>query len=129
MTLSTYLKRGRIGYLIMTVICVVFAVIYEFAGHGVYSLRIRFLWTVPLVMLIVFLALGKINFEPYIQSLTFLRLFAASEIARNAFVGIVEVYGTTSSKAVILLIISIALAASTVVSVIFCAIKRRRTQE
>ena len=38
----------------MTALCVIFAVIYEFLGHGVYSWRIRLLFLIPLVMFVFF---------------------------------------------------------------------------
>ena len=112
----------------MTVVCAIFAVIYEFLGHGVYSWRIRLLFVIPLAMFVFFVILKKISrksakWEAFLPAITAFRLLAASEIARNAFIGIVNVYGTTSSKVMILYVISAALLFATVVCAVACAVK------
>ena len=132
--MSTYLNRGIIGYLITTVVCVIFTVIYEFLGHGVYSWRIRLLALIPLAMFGLFLIMKKVkfDFEPYLAAITFLRLFAASEIARNAFIGIIKVYGTVSSAMYYLYILSILFAGASIISFSVCLIIRithRRSAE
>ena len=111
----------------MTGLCVIFAVIYEILGHGVYSWRIRLLFLAPLVMFLLFALLKRRDILPFLPAITLLRLLAASEIARNAFIGIVEVYGTRTSKDVVFGIISIILAIATVVAAAVCTIRHRRS--
>ena len=110
----------------MTGLCLVFALIYEFLGHGVYSWRIRALFVVPLIMAGLFIVLKRTNPEPFLPALTLLRLLAASEIARNAFIGIVEVYGTRTSKDLVLGVVSAFLAAGTVIAAVICGSKVRK---
>ncbi len=114
----------------MTAVCVIFAVIYEIFGHEVYSWRIRLLFVIPLAMFVLFAVLKKRSlksrkWEEFLPAITMLRLLAASEIARNAFIGIVTVYGTASSKVMILYVISAILLFATVALTVACALKAR----
>ena len=108
----------------MTGLCLVFAVIYEFLGHDVFSWRIRLLFLLPLSMFLLFLFMKPERSEHYLPAITCLRLLVAAGIARNAFIGITEVYGTTSSKITNMTVISAALAFATVVATIVCVITR-----
>ncbi len=132
--MSTYLNRGIIGYLITTVVCVIFTVIYEIFGHGIYSWRIRLLSLIPFGMFCLFLIMKKVkyNFEPYLLAITFIRLMAASEMARNAFIGIVRVYGTVSSAMYYLYFPAVFFGVAAIISLIICLVSgiiRRRKSE
>ncbi|MBP5765535.1 MAG: hypothetical protein J6X47_00955 [Clostridia bacterium] len=113
----------------MTALCVIFAVIYEFLGHGVYSWRIRLLFLIPLVMFVFFVFLKwrsrkSDRWEAFLPAITTFRLLAASEIARNAFIGIVTVYGTASSKTIILYVLSAVLLFVTAVLTVYGGVKK-----
>ena len=82
----------------------------------------------PFMMFILFLMLKHKKFEHFIPALTFFRMLVISEVARNAFIGIVEVYGTTSSKSNILAVTSAVALAGTVVSLIVCAATYKRSR-
>lgn len=122
--MSTYLNRGRIGYLAAAVLCGIFAVFYEIFGHGVYSWRIRLLFVLPLAMFVFFSVIKNRADETFLPAVTALRLLVISETARNAFIGIVKVYGTSSSKASILSVCSLILLAAAVVLTVVCAVRR-----
>ena len=108
----------------MTVLCLALGIIYEFLGHGVYSWRLRLLFLIPLFMFFFCLVLKKLNPEEFWPSITCIRMLAACEIAGNAFVGIVRVYGTVSSKAAIFDYCSLALFILLVAVTLTCVIKR-----
>ncbi|MBP1587935.1 MAG: hypothetical protein ILO53_06005 [Clostridia bacterium] len=110
----------------MTFLCLIFAVLYEFLGHGVYSWRIRLLFLLPLAMFVLFAVIGKKADETFLPAITALRLLVISEMVRNAFIGIVKVYGTASSKAMIPAVISAVLLAATVALTVVCAIRKVR---
>ena len=112
----------------MTGLCLILTVIYEFNGHGVYSWRIRLLALIPFVMFLFLLLLKNRNFVPFIEAITFMRLFAAAEIARNAFIGIVRVYGTATVTMYVLYAVSAFFLAATLISFAVCLIRYLRNR-
>lgn len=109
-----------------TLLCVALAVIYEFLGHGVYSFRIRLLFALPLAMLLFCIVLRKKDLGRFLPAFTVFRMFIATGIARNAFIGIVFVYGTASSKSLILAYISGVLLVLSVVLFIISLLRKKK---
>ncbi|MBR5060143.1 MAG: hypothetical protein IKX06_05155 [Clostridia bacterium] len=101
-----------------------FAVLYEIFGHGVYSWRIRLLFVLPLSMFVLFSVIKNKAQEDFLPAITALRLLVISEAARNAFIGMIRVFGTSTSRSVILYVCSLVLLAVTLSLTVFCAVRR-----
>ena len=115
----------------MTGVCVLFAIVYRIFGHGIYSLHIRFLFTLPLFYFLVFRVIYRTKANVYMPALIAFRGIMVSELARNALIGIFEVYGTTYSKVKYLLYVTFFLAFLTVVLAltgVIVEIKKRKTK-
>lgn len=129
MTLSTYLRKGIIEYAVTAVLCVALTIIYEFAGHGVHSWRIRFIAAVPIIMLLLFIIMKRTRQKPYLPAITSLRMLAVSELCRNLFIGIIEVYGTATEKSKYFAIISISLLILTLTFTIIGLVKNMKNKK
>lgn len=110
-TLDTkYMKKQIITYLIASVLCIIFAVIYEAFSHQVYSLFMICSFAIPLV-LGVFVSLiqykkkksyGRVEINLYnagVATLTF----------GSIFQGVLEIYGTTNMRVYVYLFVGILL--------------------
>lgn len=114
MTLSTldikYMKKQIITYLIASIACIIFSIIYETFSHGVYSLFMICSFAIPLILgsfisLILYkrkTSYGRVEINLYnagVATLTF----------GSIFQGVLEIYGTTNIKVYAYLFVGILL--------------------
>lgn len=92
-------KRALRGYLWLTAFCVLFAVGYQAFGHGVISLSMStmFLWPLFLGVLPALLLSKSRGIRLAWWLLFAYRAGIATLIAGGAVIGIIEIYGTTST--------------------------------
>lgn len=102
MTLSILdIKKQGLIYIVATLLCILFAMIYEFFSHDVYSNFMIYAFCIPLIFgVVVYYALYLLKIKK-IPSKFESNLYNAG-IATLTFgsimQGILEIYGTTNSK-------------------------------
>lgn len=106
------IKEQGIKYIIATLFCILFAMIYEFFSHNVYSNFMIFAFVIPLLFgVIVSFAIyftktknlpSNIEFSLYNASIA---TFTIGSIIQ----GVLEIYGTTNGKVYLYLIVGIIL--------------------
>ena len=94
-----YMKKQIITYLIASIACIIFSIIYETFSHGVYSLFMICSFAIPLILgcfisLVLYkrkISYGRVEINLYnagVATLTF----------GSIFQGVLEIYGTTNFK-------------------------------
>ena len=101
------IKKENIVLILMTVITLVFSIIYELFSFGVYSFYMMFAFIIPLISIGINLLLikynigiGKVSYNLFLASiLTFTTMFLIK--------GILDIYGTSNILVIVYLIVGI----------------------
>ena len=102
-------EQGKI-YIIVTLICILFAIIYESFSHGVISNFMIYAFMIPLVFGVVvsyvsyYLKIKKLPTE--IENKTY-NVAVATFTIGSIIEGVLQIYGTTNSKVYVYLVIGI----------------------
>lgn len=107
---TSFLKKQSKIYLLVSLLCIIFAIIYESFSHNVYSVYMIFAFIIPLF-------LGwLISFIMYKRKMKVRRLGinlhnagVATLTVGSIFQGVLEIYGTTNVKVLIYLIVGLLL--------------------
>ena len=109
-------EQGKI-YIIVTLICILFAMIYESFSHGVISNFMVYAFMIPLVLGVVvsyvsyYLKIKKLPTE--IENKTYNAAVATFTIG-SIIEGVLQIYGTTNSKVYVYLAVGIMLLVFTI---------------
>ena len=115
------LKKQGVNYIIATLSCILFALIYEFFSHEVYSGFMIFAFAIPLIFgvavsfVMYFIKPKKVpkKIENNLYNAGIATLTVGSIIE-----GVLQIYGTTNWKIYIYLVVGIALIAISLISYI-----------
>ena len=114
-------EQGKI-YIIITLICILFAMIYESFSHGVISNFMIYSFSIPLVFGVVVsyvLCYLKITKTPTeIENKTYNAAIATFTIG-SIIEGVLQIYGTTNSKVYVYLVVGIMLLVFSIGSYLF----------
>ena len=93
-----HLLKIAFVYLLITLFCVLFGAVYEIFGHGVYSYRMIYAFTAPLVLGVLCLSGIALRAKrlPGSGSLLLWNFGTATLTTGLFFHGVLEIYGTTS---------------------------------
>ncbi len=113
------LKEQGTIYIIVSLVCILFAMIYESFSHGVISNFMIYAFTIPLILgvgvnyIIYFLKINKLpnKFENRTYNAGIATLTIGSIIE-----GVLQIYGTTNSKVYVYLIVGLILLTSSIIS-------------
>ena len=113
------LKKQGIIYTIVTIACILFAIIYESFSHGVISNFMVYAFTIPLILgtgvcyTLYFFKIKKLpnKFENSAYNAA-IATFTVGSIVE----GILQIYGTTNWKVYVYLIVGIILLMSSIIS-------------
>ena len=114
-------EQGKI-YIIITLICILFAMIYESFSRGVISNFMIYLFSIPLVFGVVvsyvlfYLKITKTPTE--IENKTYNAAIATFTIG-SIIEGVLQIYGTTNSKVYVYLVVGIILLVFSIGSYLF----------
>lgn len=105
-------NQGRV-YVAVSLACILFAMIYEFFSHDVYSYFMIFSFIIPLFMgiiapFIIYYVFRVKKLPEKIENNLYNSAIAAFTIG-SIMEGVVQIYGTTNSKIYIYLIVGVAL--------------------
>ena len=109
MTLSTLdinlKKQGKI-YIVISIVCIIFATIYESFSHGVYSNFMIFAFLIPFIGgTCVSVALLKMNELPSRITNNLYNASIATFTFGSIIKGVLEIYGTTNIKIYLYLVV------------------------
>jgi len=94
------IKRTLVYYLVITLLCGLLSLIYEYYSHGVYSNYMIYSFVIPLILGVIPFLISLIKQKYYFNSSLekILHNFAIATLIIGSFLeGIVEIYGTTSN--------------------------------
>ncbi len=111
-------EQGKI-YIIVTLLCILFAIIYESFSHGVISNFMIYSFAIPLILgcvvnyIFYFLKIKKLpnQFEN-----RFYNAGIATLTIGSIMEGVLQIYGTTNSKIYVYLIVGLILLTSSIIS-------------
>ena len=114
-------KQGK-KYIIATLICILFTMIYELFSHDVYSNFMIFSFMIPLIFgVIVYYGvyLSKLSNLPSKLEISMYNAGIATLTLGSIMQGVLEIYGTTNSHIYIYLIVGILLISVSVIKYFF----------
>ena len=116
------LKEQGKKYIIITLVCILFAVIYESFSHGVISNFMVYAFTIPLILGVVvyyMLYFIKIKKMPIRFENSTYNAAIATYTVGSIMEGVLQIYGTTNSKIYIYLVGGTILLIVSIISYLF----------
>ena len=105
------MKKEIKKYFILTIVCLVFATIYEIFSHGVYSPYMMFSCLIPFIfgVLINLILKNSEDFRPSVISNDIYKTSLLTFTLGSIMKGVLEIYGTTSKFLIVYLIMGMIL--------------------
>ena len=114
-------KKTSKKYLLFSIFCLVFSLIYESFSHNVYSNYMIFSFLIPLIMgTLIFYILYKFKLNYYINNFSYItyNMSIATFTIGSIIMGFLEIYGTTNSLTKIYAIVGIVTLIISIISVV-----------
>ena len=93
--MSLFIRNNRM-YLIASIILLIFATIYEYFSHGIYSIYMYGAFAIPLIFMGASIISSKI-FDFPLKDLIAYKLLCLTVVVASVTNGIIVIYGTTNS--------------------------------
>ena len=103
-------KKDYILHIILSLLALIFGIIYEHFSHGVYSIFMMYAFIIPLLLgFIVLYILNILNIKINVLSLNLYHSMIFTLLLGSIFKGFLDIYGTTNNLVYVYIYASIVL--------------------